>query len=489
MIRDLARLVDGDVDVLVVGGGIYGLTIAYDAAQRGLTVALVERGDFGHATSFNHLKTIHGGLRYLQSGDLRRMRESILERRTFARIAPRFVEPLVFAMPLGTSLARSALGMGAAFAVDAAIGFDRNRNVAATRRLPAGRVVGSRTCRQLFDGAIEHVRSAAVWYDYQTVHGDKLTLAFAKAAYKHGAVLANHAEAIGVVLPSGGRSGQRLVSVTVRDLFSGSDLEIRARVLVNAAGPWSARVLDALGIQARWPLMKAMNLVTRRPAPAAALAVPTRAGRALVMLPWQGRTLIGTSESSEERHADDQAASRIEVQEFIAEINETFPSLGMKLDEVTLVHRGVVPAARHARGLSLMSRHRILNHRDAKAPEVFTVIGVKYTTARLVAEQTVDQVMTRLGRRRVACRTADVVLPGASLEDGDPADAVAHAIKDEMAYTLLDVVVRRTGMGSAGHPGEAVAADVADKMQRALGWSDERKALELATLKDFYRMV
>jgi glycerol-3-phosphate dehydrogenase len=161
----------------------------------------------------------------------------------------------------------------------------------------------------------------------------------------------------------------------------------------------------------------------------------------------------------------------------------------LTLDEVTLVHRGIVPAASYARGLSLLAQHRILDHGDAGAPQVFTVIGVKYTTARLVAEQTVDRVMARLGRRAVPCRTAEKALPGGSLDDRDPVDAVAHAIQDEMAHTLVDVVVRRTGMGATGHPGEAHAAAVADSMQRALGWSDERKTLELAALRDFYSML
>jgi glycerol-3-phosphate dehydrogenase len=111
VIRDLSRLTSREFDVLVVGGGIYGLTIAYDAAQRGLAVALVERDDFGAATSFNHLKTIHGGLRYLQAADLPRMRESIRERRAFARIAPRFLVPLPFAMPTGGRLTRTPLAM------------------------------------------------------------------------------------------------------------------------------------------------------------------------------------------------------------------------------------------------------------------------------------------------------------------------------------------------------------------------------------------
>src|SRR5688572_19462702 len=114
MHRDLDALTRGTFDVLVVGGGIYGLTVAYDAAQRGLAVALVERGDFGAATSSNHLKTIHGGLRYLQSADFRRMRESNRERRAFGRIAPRFVAPLAFAMPTGSSLTRNPLAFKAA---------------------------------------------------------------------------------------------------------------------------------------------------------------------------------------------------------------------------------------------------------------------------------------------------------------------------------------------------------------------------------------
>src|SRR6478752_8287316 len=121
MIRDLDRLAGRTFDLLVVGGGVYGLTIAYDAAQRGLSVALVERSDFGSATSFNHLKTIHGGLRYLQTVDLARMRESIRERRAFARIAPRYVAPLPFVMPTSNSLTRNPLALRAAFALDALV--------------------------------------------------------------------------------------------------------------------------------------------------------------------------------------------------------------------------------------------------------------------------------------------------------------------------------------------------------------------------------
>src|SRR5438093_3880452 len=141
MLRDVDRLTGRTFDVLVVGGGIYGLTIAYDAAQRGLSVALIEADDFGSGASFNHLRTIHGGLRYLQSLDIARARESTRERRTLARIAPHAVQPLVFALPITRSLTRGKLAMRAGFLVDRVIAAGRNRDVSHPLKLPRGRVV------------------------------------------------------------------------------------------------------------------------------------------------------------------------------------------------------------------------------------------------------------------------------------------------------------------------------------------------------------
>ena len=126
MIRDLDRLAGRTFDLLVVGGGIYGLTIAYDAAQRGLTVALVERDDFGSGTSFNHLRTIHGGLRYLQKLDIRHARESMKERRTLARIAPHAVHLLPVVVPVHRSLLAGKTAMRLGFMVDRLVGFDRD---------------------------------------------------------------------------------------------------------------------------------------------------------------------------------------------------------------------------------------------------------------------------------------------------------------------------------------------------------------------------
>jgi len=482
VIRDLARLAEREFDVLVVGGGIYGLTIAYDAAQRGLSVALIDRGDFGAATSFNHLKTIHGGLRYLQSADLRRMRESIFERRAFARIAPRWIAPQAFAMPTGASLTRNPIAMRAALALDALVGRDRNEGVDPARRLPAGRIIAGAECRELFDGAIRSVPSAAVWHDYQTVSGDRLTFAFALGAAAHGAELANYAEATSPL-----RAGGTLAGVHVRDVLTGQTFDVRARTLVNAAGPWGSTVFAAEGARPRWPLLKAMNLVTSRPARKAAVVGATRAGRALVMLPWQGRTLVGTSESTDERQPDDQSARREEVHAFLDDINETFPALGLRPEEVTLVHRGIVPAAAANGRLSLLAHARIIDHaEDGGTPGLISIVGVKYTTARAVAERAVNLILHKLGRSPVACRTAETVLPESGLDDRSPADPIAHAVRDEMAHTLSDVVIRRTGLGATGEPAASLVNDIAGRMQNALGWSEQRKSRELEALKRFY---
>lgn len=486
MIRDLPRLAARDFDLLVVGGGIYGLATAYDAAQRGLSVALVERSDFGAATSFNHLKTIHGGLRYLQSADLTRMRESIRERRAFARIAPRYVAPLPFVMPVSRSATRNPLAMRAAFAIDALVGSDRNEGLDPALHLPAGRMVSGSEARELLQGvASAPAGSCAMWHDYQTVHGDRLTLAFGLAAAQHGAAIANYTEAF----EPRQDAAKRFVGVRARDQLMGAEFEINARVVVNAAGPWVSGLLTRTGVPGRRLLLKAMNLVTSRPARKAAIVGATRAGRALVLLPWQGRTLVGTSESSDERSPDDQDARQTEMLAFLAEVNETFPALHLEPEEVTLVHRGIVPADADGGRLTLLAHSRIIDHAAYGVEGLVSVIGVKYTTARIVAERTVDLVLRKLGKTPTPSRTAIATLPGAALADKDPADPIAHAIREEMAQTLVDVVVRRTGVGAAGHPGDAVAMQYADSMQKEIGWSDDRKRRELESLARFYAII
>jgi glycerol-3-phosphate dehydrogenase len=530
MIRDPGRLASGTFDVLVVGGGIHGLFIACDAAQRGLRTALVERHDFGSGTSFNHHRTLHGGFRYLQSLDVPRMRASIRERRTMARIAPSLISPLPFLMPTGTSLTRSAWAMRAAFLADRLIAWDRNTGVPDTLRLPAGRVVSRSTFDRLLRGApIAPPEKAACWYDYRLDEGDRLTFAVAAAADRAGAVLANYMSAIAPL-----RSGTAVTGMSVRDEVTGEALTVRATVTVNAAGAAGGRLMAAFGARRPFPLLKAMNLVTRRSWPDAALAAPTPGGRMLVALPWQGRLLVGTAHGDQLAGADDTLVHTHEVDRFLSEVNATFPSLALEPDDVTLVHRGVVPG-RHAPGREpvLLDSHEVRDHERDGIGGAVSVIGVKYTTARHVAERAVDVVCRKVHRPVRRCGTATMPLlegvtgtdaPRAAREANNPANLsnlygtvaagritalcaeapplaepvadtgvigarIVYAIRNEAALTLEDVVVRRTGLGSAGHPGARVVRACAAIMAAELGWSDARVEDEIAALDRFYAWI
>ena len=536
MIRDLDRLTAQTFDLLVVGGGIYGLTIAYDAAQRGLSVALVERNDFGSGASFNHLRTIHGGLRYLQSLDLGRARESIRERRTTARIAPHAVRPLPFAVPVYRSLTRGKMAMRAGFLLDRIVAADRNRGVPASHRLPGGRVFSRNTAAQTFPGLRRQgLTGAAVFYDYVTTEPDRLTFSFAHAAVEHGAVLVNHLEAMAPRV-----DGRRVTGVSARDTIGSRTIDVAARMTINATGGRVDALLKPLGITTGIPMLKAMNLVTRRDAGDEALGGRSRTGRNLFLVPWRERALFGTWESERPCDPDDSTVTEQEVTAFMGELNQAFPALDLTMDDVTLVHHGVVPAAVKGDQIGLEGHEQIRDHAAQGFDGLLTVAGTKFTTARGVAERVVNTVMSKLQQKPVPCRTATTPLPGGSLRDiglaiadarrefdeGLPTDTIPHLIaaygsryrdvmeiagtrsdwrtrlapdspvigaelvlaaRKEMAPTLADAVIRRTPLGALGHPGDPALDRAAAIVGGELGWSDERRRDEIIAVTRFYR--
>jgi glycerol-3-phosphate dehydrogenase len=536
--RDVTRLEAGTFDVLVVGGGIHGLATAYEAASRGLRTALVEAGDFGSGISFNHQKTAHGGLRSLQSLRLDRAREAIRERRTLARIAPRFLEPLPFVVGTYRSITRGRPALRAAFLLDGWLGRDRNEGVAQERHLPAAKLLPPTVTRKLFPQINErNLTGGAQWYDYQMVENDRLTLAFGAAADAGGGVLANYVEAIEAL-----REGGRVTGMLARDRESGRQFAIRASLTINAAGSRAGDVRAMFGVERPLPLVAAMNFVTTAPAAGIALAAPTAAGRMLTLVPWRDRSIVGTSHSSRLATPDDACASTAEVEAFIQEANEAFPALGLTPHHITLVHRGLVPAAVSRRGEpGLAPAPAIEDHVADGVPGALTIVGVKYTTARGVAERAVDRAANRLGRRLPASTTAVTVLPGAGFDDyeglaietarraglglapsvlqrlsalygersadiihlmrdrpelqtpvaeGSAATGaeIVHVIREEMAVRLPDVVLRRTGLGAAGHPGADVLAACARIAAAELGWSAQRTATEAAAVEAAYRI-
>jgi glycerol-3-phosphate dehydrogenase len=538
MIRDLDRLTARTFDLLVVGGGIYGLAIAYDAAQRGMGVALIERDDFGSGSSFNHLRTIHGGLRYLQTLDLRRARESVRERNTLARIAPHAVRPLPFALPLYRSLRAGKTAMRAGFLIDRLIAFDRNTRVVPALRLPGGRVVSRAEAAQRFPGLRRQgLTGAAVWSDYITLESDRLTFSFAMAAAEHGAVLANYLEGVSPLT-----DGKRVTGVRARDHQTSREFEIGARLTVNATGASVDTFLAPLDISTHMPLLKAINLVTRREAGDEALGGRTASGRHLFLVPWRGRALMGTWESAATLEAAPAGATEEEIGSFIRELNQAFPALDLARADVSLVHRGLVPAVRTAGGGTRLDGHeRVRDHALDGVDGLISVAGTKYTTVRAVAERVVDRGIGKLQQPRVPCRTATHPLPGGSVRDlaltigearrdhdvGLPSDAIPHlvtaygsryrdvldlaherpawrtrlaagspvigaelvwAARKEMVITLADAVIRRTPLGALEYPGDQTVDHAAQIVGGELGWTEQRRRQEMAAVKRFYEI-
>jgi len=520
MTRNLERLSRGPFDVLVIGGGIYGLAIAYDASLRGLETALIDRGDFGGGSSFNHLRTIHGGLRYLQTLDVARARESIRERRTFARIAPHAVVPLAFVLPLDASLTRGPLAMQAGFLLDRIVAFDRNDGVPASHRLPPGRVT--------------RAPAAAVWYDYITVEADRLTFSFALAAAQHGAAIANYVSARDMLV-----SERRVRGARVTAVDAGSTFDVQARVVVNATGAAIDELLAPLGAPSGTSLLKAMNLVTTRLGSDRALGGRTRSGRTLFQVPWRGRALFGTWESPHAVRPEAAAAvDPSEVRAFIGEINEAFPDAHLTPEDVSLVHRGVVPARRVDGGVALEGHQIIHDHADAGIEGLLSVAGTKYTTARAVAEQVVDLAVAKLSRGSLPSRTAAVPLPGGdvdvdranieaatayagrlapetirhlvaaygsayravgdlcvsreewrrtlSSESPVVAGQLVWAARHELVVTLADALVRRTPLGALGRPADHVVEQAAAIVGAECGWSSDRIRQEIENVDAVY---
>ena len=476
MKRELVALATREWDLVVVGAGIYGAAVAWDAAARGLAVALVEREDFGAGASWNSLKTIHGGMRHLQRLDVASLRESARERRTLLQVAPELVEPLRFLVPchgLGSS-SRAALAIG--LFLNDRLTPDRNRGLPAERRIPDGRTLGAAEALALVPGLSPRgLHGAALWHDAQAASTERLLLGFVHAAADAGAAVANHVEALELLRGPGGR----VVGVAVRDVLGGSTLEVRGRLVLNAAGPWADELTARSGLRRTpLPLLRARNLVLRRPLPVP-LAVGARsADHFLFLVPWQGRSIVGTS-------YEPAAAAPSDPLAFLDEAARAFPWAGIERADLALVHEGLVPGAGGAHGL--LTRSRIVDHeREDGVLGLVSLHGVKYTTARAVAERAVDLSLRRLGRPHVTCRTAETTLVRARRLTGPLDDRARVAVRAEMALSLADAVLRRLDLGTAGKPPADELAAVSRVMAQELGWDAERERAEQATVAAFF---
>ncbi|HEY2773750.1 MAG TPA: glycerol-3-phosphate dehydrogenase/oxidase [Candidatus Binatia bacterium] len=523
---DWQRLDAESFDVCVVGGGINGAAVARDAVLRGMTVALLEKSDFAAGTSSRSSKLVHGGVRYLQQGDVALVLESCRERDVLrTKIAPHLVRAQRFVFPIydddSTPVWQLRVGLTL---YDLLAGF---QNVARHKHLT---VAALREMEPAL--ASDGLKGGALYYDCWTDDA-RLTLETALAARAGGAAILNHAEITAFEKDSTGR----VVAAEVHDRLGSHRATVRARVFINVAGPWldDVRRLDDGGAPPRLRLTKGVHAVFDRSRIGNRDAVVIRGidGRVMFAIPWQSQSVVGTTDTFYSGDPDDVRADADDIDYILAAANRAFPRADVRARDIVATWAGLRPlvAPEDERTASDVSREDQVFESPAG---LLSLGGGKLTTHRRVAEVLVDRAAARIGRRVGPCRTASVPLPGGSgFAPGDAADdepssreehirrrygalsgeiaalvrhdeslgaravsdrpdliaEIVHAIEYEMACSIEDVLSRRVPLALRSREREGdVVRVVADHLARHFGWDQRRAEAEIRAYRERLRL-
>lgn len=474
-------------DVIVVGGGIYGVTLTLEATRLGLKPLLLEKDDFGAAVSGNSLRIVHGGFRYLQNLQLARLRESVVERRWHLTAFPGLVEPLRCLMPLYGEGLRRPSAFHAAIMANRLLTAGGNRGLSPERRLPAGGVLGPPAVVERFPGVDTHgLRGGGVWYDAVMLSSERVLIEALRRAVDAGATAVNYIEAVGLTQDGGAVTGVEAV-----DRQSGEAWRLHAPVVINAGGPWCRRIASAFD-RDHPPLYRkslAFNvLLDIEPISPDAVAVEPRRreGRTYFVVPWKGRAFVGTHHMTYEGEPEDSQPSEAAIDAMLEALREALPDAGIDRARVRRVYPGMLPA--RAPGAEDMAHHPVvLDHARVGGPRgLISVSGVKWTTARAVARRVLAQALPDT-RGRTPRPLADGLAMPASLHHAERmldkprfADVVGTLVEQESVVHLDDLVLRRMDGLYDSDDVVSVATMGAD----AMGLSGEARAVAFDRLAD-----
>jgi glycerol-3-phosphate dehydrogenase len=516
-------------ELIIIGAGINGAGVARDAALRALRVLILDKGDVAGGTTSWSTRLIHGGLRYLEHGEIGLVRESLRERERLLHIAPHLVRPLPLLLPIYRGDRRGRLLIRAGM-----IGYDV---LSDGKSLPGHHMLDRNTTLGRAPGLAESgLLGAALYHDAQVEYAERLALENALDARAHGAEIRTYRQVDEVLRDDG-----RVAGVAGRDVLTGEPFRYAARVVVNVAGPWVDEVLDGSSLRRRSRLIggtKGIHVVIEPfpGAPRDALYAEARQdGRPFFIIPWNDLYLVGTTDTRYDGDLDNVMAEDWEIDFLLAETNRVIPTAKLTPECVRYSYAGVRPLP-YVPGESegSITRRHILHDHELEAfggtPGLISIVGGKLTTYRELAEQCVDLVLRKLGRAAVRSRTAEMPLPGARTDltwsefaasfaraSGLPRQTLEHllrvygarapqvlatastlelrevfdpftgaiaaevpwAYQEEGARTLADVIARRTmtGLGpDAGIGADVAAAKVASE---TLGWDTDKVEAEI----------
>ncbi|PKA14673.1 glycerol-3-phosphate dehydrogenase/oxidase [Leptospira haakeii] len=512
-------------DVLIIGGGITGSALAYEVASRGLSVVLVEKEDFGGATSSATGKLIHGGLRYLKRFDLSLVREALKERRILSNIAPNLVYPYPMILPNPGLLEKIGL------LVYDLLSFDRNRTWDKSKRIPAHKNLSKKEIQSR--GLV--MDSAIYFYDCIMPSPERLTLAFLKSAVQEGASVSNYTRAEGLLF-----DGNRVTGAVVKDIIHNKNVKLNASVVVNASGPWSQDFLNGTK-KIKVPVPKTRSegiyLITKKYFDTMVLHVGKKGHFSFA--PWRGKNMIGPTEKAYYGPVEDWKLSKESILEFLEYINSSgLLSEKLELKDIEFAYGGLRPLAETGgedkETYSASRKSELLDHSKEGIEGLISAGGGKYTTSRHFAEKIFKLIQKKFSKKtgpnisekkflkgceiqniesylenakssypNISKNTIEYLVRhygteyGAILElanssqqlsevldeDGELAAQVLYAIRFEMAMNLQDIFLRRTGLGTVGLPTDDVLFKVAEIVGKEWNWSSEKKSEEIEILK------
>ncbi len=469
MKRQLEQLSDKEYDILVIGGGILGLFIAWDAALRGLSVALIDKGDFGGATSSNSLRIIHGGFRHLQSLDFRKVRRFMREQRIFMKLAPHLVRPMPVIIPIYSNNFLRKKSFAAAIRIYDLLGIGLGVSKEIDSKKYSNRIISREECiEKIPDIEKNNLSGGIIFTDCQLSNSERFSIQVAASAFREGANLANYAEAIGLIIED-----KRVKGAIVKDNLGGDEFEIRSRCTVNASGPWLNSLLATIDNDTSvkdFGNSRAFNLSIKKELTngcALGLQGPinnryeanlfSKDSRYLFITPWNDKSLIGTEYLPSNLEPDNFKVTREEIYSFIDEINTLFPSASLKSEDVEFVYGGYVPTYKGRDGMTKIGIKKYIHDHEKYhgLSGLLSARGLKYTEARIVAQETVDLVIRKIGKSFRPSITESTPLYCAEFnksghdinnqinDDNLIKTQIDYAIKEEMAQKLTDVIFRR----------------------------------------------
>ncbi len=460
--RQFDTLEQSPFDLLVIGAGIVGAAVAWDASLRGMKVLLVERNDFGRATSSGCFRIIHGGLRYLQHLDFARLNESVREQRTLRLIAPHLLKPLPFLVPCYGYGKRGRPFLRTGMMLYDVLAQNRNEKVADAVRLPGHKVLNTSEVRQMAPGIpTEGLTGGVIFYDAQLTHCERFTFSVVKSAAAAGATVINYCEASGGELASVG-GGREIKSVTLTDKLSRKVIKVSASQIVNATGPKCEAVLGQLGFAGAGrgtllpngaQLSKGFQVVLPRIVESAAVAVESkdfdatsvvrRGGRSYFLVPWRGVTIAGTTDAPLQGDETDFKVTLPEVSQFISELRSAYDDKRIDVANVQGVFGGLLPTEELESSvpkdkIRIAKRDIVIDHGlcdHVQCNNLLSVAGVKYTTFRALAERVVDLVAEKVAGSWRKCVTTSTAL----CENGEVGVAISSKrIRNQTLVNLTE---------------------------------------------------